>query len=138
MPILIGLLLGFIMVIVVKPEPITNFLKAGNLLSKSEKETKLYFEDPKSLPERIVPGQNETFRFTIHNTEYAPMIYPYSVVVETATGSAVTAVGTVELAHDEKKTISQEFTFTESTRTAVIIRLDSTKQILRYALHANR
>jgi hypothetical protein len=137
-PIIAGLAVGLITVLITRPEPITNILKAGNLLPKPKKETRFYFEDPKSLPDTIVPGQKETFRFTIHNMEYQTMAYPYSVVTETATGSAVASVGTVDLAFDEKKTITQEITFTQSTPTAVIVRLDNTRQILRYRIDATR
>jgi hypothetical protein len=137
-PILAGLVIGIITVFVVKPEPITNVLRANHLLPEPEKLTELYFEDHTKLPSTIVPGQEETFRFTIHNLEYQPMSYPYSVVVETATGSSVVNVGSIDLAHDAKKTFTQDISFPEATRTAVIVRLDNNAQIIRFWLNNYR
>lgn len=104
-----------------------------HLLPEPERLTELYFEDHTGLPAKYLTGETQSFRFTVHNLEYAPMAYPYTVSLKNAAGETELAGGTLSLPQDGRATVPVTFTLSPpATRSAVFVMLTDKNQSIHF------
>ena len=91
--------------------------------------TELYFEDHLKLPSKIVVGQSEDFKFTIHNLEYKDMKYAIEMYILADGKRENLDKQTVAIKSNGYKTILESYTILEPVKRAeVVINLIDKKQ----------
>lgn len=109
-----------------------NQLKEWKLVPLPEPLTELFFEDHLLLPAKIVAGDDLSFRFTIHNVEYKPVSYPYTIYFQDGQQRVATQ-GSLFLKQDESVTVPIVLTDPNiATRTAVVVSLDNRQERIHF------
>lgn len=91
----------------VEHQAVYNQLYSWKLIPRPERLTELYFTDPQALPTTYVPGQEQTVAFTVHNIEYRPTTYTYTVQqVSNGTTGQPLATGVFRLIQNQTKQIT--------------------------------
>ncbi|MFA6005263.1 MAG: hypothetical protein WC775_02140 [Patescibacteria group bacterium] len=127
----------FAVALYVKQDAIYEQLKVWKLVPLPETFTELYFEDHLKLPTRIIPEEEQTFKFTVHNLEYTDMEYPYTVKATGADGyQQVLQTGTFVLIHDAYITKKITYSIGENhDRVKVEVNLVNKKQTIHFWLN---
>src|SRR3989344_1552895 len=127
---IISCLIGFMLFYGIgRQDAIIAQLHAWRLLPEPETLTEAYFEDHLKLPQKVVKGSSYPFRFTIHNLEYKDTLYAYEVTAIEAANKENIASGSVNLKHDEYKTIDASFSAKrEYGRTKIEVNLQGRNQ----------
>lgn len=109
-------------------------LEQWKLIPIPEHFTELYFTSYPRVPQDLAPGKKVAFQFTLHNVEGATVVYPYTVSFRYTSGqSKIIRTGTVTLADNETKTISDSYTFVvNGERGAVVVELTGLHQEIRF------
>lgn len=105
---------------------------------KPETFTELYFEDHTNLPSIVKNRYRYNFSFTIHNSEYRDMTYPYEVYVNTNGKREMIEKNSVNLPHDGKLTIKENFQVRSATRSAVVVNLINKNQEIRFWIEGEK
>ncbi|HSW96455.1 MAG TPA: hypothetical protein VLF89_01380 [Candidatus Saccharimonadales bacterium] len=108
-------------------------LYAWNIIPKPESFTELYFENHENLPFEILPQQNYTFAFTIHNLEYKNMNYSYDVYLVTNNKKVSLQKGNISLHQNQKQTIPVQFsTASALPKSKIIVDLPRKNQAIDF------
>ncbi|HSW89039.1 MAG TPA: hypothetical protein VLG12_07795 [Candidatus Saccharimonadales bacterium] len=108
-------------------------LYAWNIIPKHESFTELYFENHEKLPFEILPQQNYSFSFTIHNQEYKNMMYSYAAYLLTNNQKISLKKEKVFLHQNQKQTISVQFSTSSALpRSKVIVNLPEENQAIDF------
>lgn len=101
---------------------------------KPETFTELYFQNHTGLPSRVIPNQEYSFAFTIHNVEYQDMDYPYEIYIEQNGEKQHLAKSSVSVKDREFMTIQQGFVLNKpfATRAKVVINLINKNQSIHF------
>lgn len=100
---------------------------------KPETFTELYFENHINLPKIYVPGEEQYFKFTIHNLEHRDTTYKYEIYAIDDIENITLSSGTASLAHDEYKSIDESYMMaTSSGRTNVVVKLIDKNQSIHF------
>lgn len=112
---------------------IVDFLNKNKLLPQPEPFTELYFEDHLNLPKTLEATEEANFKFTVHNLEYKPMDYEYSVEAIASDSSRLIKQGSFKLLHDEYATFEETVSTAEAKqRTKININLDNIDQSIHF------
>ena len=87
-------------------QPIKNQLNAWQLLPQPERLTELYFANPNHLPSTYAPGQAQAIAFTVHNLEYQPTTYRYTVTAQADGSATMTTLTTGSFRLDQNQSIT--------------------------------
>jgi uncharacterized membrane protein len=102
---------------------------------KPETFTELYFGDHIDLPKKIEIGKKQSFSFTIHNLEYKDMTYKYEISAFDDEADRSIYSDSVNLSHDEYKTIGGSYTVaTASGRIKIEVLLVNKNQSIHFWL----
>jgi hypothetical protein len=111
-------------------------LYAWNIIPKPETFTELYFENHEKLPFEILPNQNYSFSFTIHNQENKNMIYPYAAYIAGPSKKIILQKGNIYLTTNQKKTITVNFsTSSELSKAKIIVNLPKKNQDIDFLIN---
>ena len=88
---------------------------------KPETFTELYFENHLSLPSTIIYGEDNNFKFTIHNLENKDMNYPYEVYINLNGEKQLIDQSSVFVKSNAYKTINEDFTISLPTARVEVI-----------------
>lgn len=93
---------------------------------KPETFTELYFENHINLPNTIVLGKENSFKFTIHNLENKDMAYPYEVYIKCQdTGcngqKQIIDQGSISIKNNQYKTISEDYNIELPTNRVMVV-----------------
>jgi len=88
---------------------------------KPEKFTELYFEDYSNLPKKIKLGEEQSFKFTIHNLENKDINYSYEVYIDVNGEKQIIGTNSIFIKNKEFKTIVEDFTLTPPTAKVEVI-----------------
>jgi uncharacterized membrane protein len=128
---LILLVIG-ILISIFGQNQIKGFLNKQNLLPKDESFTELYINNHTDLPMFLPADTVATASFTIRNNEYQKQTYSYEVR-RTQTQREVIDKGSVELNHNDSKSIPFEFTVsTTEAKTRFEIEIPEKTQIIHF------
>ena len=100
---------------------------------KPETLTELYFEDHNNLPKKIEPGEEQSFKFTIHNLEYQDTTYKYEIKAIDDKENITLSSGSATLSHNEYKTIDGSYMLASASgRTKIQVLLVGRNQSIDY------
>lgn len=100
---------------------------------KPETFTELYFEDHINLPKKIELGEEQSFKFTIHNLEYQDTTYKYEIKAVDDKENITLSSGSATLSHNEYKTIDGSYTLaTASGRMKIQVLLVNKNQPISF------
>ena len=88
---------------------------------KPETFTELYFENHLSLPSTIIYGEDNKFKFTLHNLENKDMNYTYEVYINLNGEKQIIDQSSVFVKSGEYKTIDEDFTISLPTARVEVI-----------------
>lgn len=100
------------------------------ITKKPEAYTELYFENHNNLP-TIANEDINSFKFTIHNFEYSEMNYKYVIYKISNQDTSLLSSGLIKLAHNEYKTLENNFILTpDSGKTKIeVLLVDKNQKI---------
>lgn len=127
LPVLVLIIVGFIF-----NSTITKQLHAWKVLPEPERITELYFTDHTKLPTTYVPGKQQIVPFTVHNLEYKPTSYSYSVTQTSEDGlqSTVLATGTFKIESTKYMTSSPPINLSDfGKRSKITVHLNTSESI---------
>lgn len=101
---------------------------------RPENITELYFNNHTQLPNKIIPGQQYTFSFTIHNLENKDMEYPYVVYLQSDGKKTILYQDKISIKKDGYETIKETVGPFKYFRTKVVVELTGKNQIINYWL----
>ncbi|HRN69940.1 MAG TPA: hypothetical protein PLS49_02035 [Candidatus Woesebacteria bacterium] len=117
---------------------IISWLNEYKLLPQPERFTELYFEDHTNLPTHLIASDEADFKFTVHNLEYEPFTYNYTVKAESTQSAELLDEGTFTLNHDEYKTIGGTISTQEAQiRTKINVSLENKNQSIHFWVNGN-
>lgn len=125
--ILIGLPLLAVEFILLWTPNFTSSIKNAIALAttvKPETFTELYLDDHSNLPKKIKLGEEQSFKFTIHNLENKDINYPYEVYIDVNGEKQIIDKKSIFIKNNEFKTIAEDLTITlPLARVEVIVNL---------------
>ena len=107
-------------------------LHTWKVLPEPEGITELYFSAHTKLPVSYLPGSQQLISFTVHNLEYAPKNYTYSVIQTSEDGisSVILARGTFKLESTKLMTSSLPINLSDfGKRSKVTVHLNTSESI---------
>lgn len=111
----------------------------ANFFPQSEPFTELYFEDHLSLPARLAPYTQYSFRFTIHNRTEENIEYQYLVSAEIDGESFVLNQGSVFIDTQASLTIQEKFVTVQEipSKSKIVVTLPHTNQHIAFWMEKN-